>query len=823
MMNVEKRDGRLQAMDENKIIRRLQTLKQDVEAFYRLRKPGFTLEIDVGRLAKATMEQVYSGITTSEIDEQAAFIAASTTDHPDYALFGGQLLASNLEANNRATMGFANYAKKAYEFVNEKTGKNFPLITERLFKCAQKYGHIIDRSMHLNRNWLYDYFAMNTLIKGQYLLSAYKTVQIKGKKIRSMVPFETPQHSLMRVSLEIANFDLKEAFCQYEIQSQKYATFATPTLFSAGTVKPSMISCFLQYVEDSIAGIYSAIRDAALISKGSGGLGFSIHDVRGKDAYIAGTNGISNGILPMLRVFQDTALYVDQGGGKRKGSFACYLEPWHPDIIDFLNAKQPKSDTSKSLPDLFYALWIPDLFVERIRAEFAQDPLDPDYKPVLWSLIDPSVGRSLPDLVGTDFSSAYEKLEQEHRYTRQIPIRELVGILIESLFLSGGPYLLFKDHCNRKSNQQNLGTIRSSNLCSEIVEFSSKEETACCNLASIGLPSFFVSNPVPSFDFLKLYDVVRAITRALNRVIDANHYPIESARRSNMRHRPIGIGIQGLADLFALMRLPPDSEGARLLNLRIAETMYFAALEESHALAVSDGPYESIDENGGAPIRHGTFHWELCNRYDESGAKCVPDPELGWDWEALRKKVVRDGVRNSLLIAHMPTASTSCIMGFQESFEPFYSNVYVRKTKSGEFLQINPHMVRNLIEAGIWSPALLEKIKANGGSLQGLKDIPAELQALHQTTGDLSLKTLTLLARDRGYYVDQSMSLNVHFKDDDPNRTESFVKYLCGAHKLGLKTAAYYTRTITNTRHLQEMQCPMRKPGDTASCAACEG
>lgn len=972
IMWVEKRNGERQPMDVSKIQLRLQKLKTDVDLYMKElddTHPG--LQVDVDRIATQTMKELYSGITTYEIDEHAAEVASNITDHPDYALFAGQILTSNIEANNRDTMSFAAYTRKANDFVDETTGTQSSLIHADIFTLAQKVGHIIDRKIDLRRNWLYDFFAMKTLIKGQYLLTVFKTIQDAGKKTRVRVPLETPQHMHMRVCLCLTNCNLKAAFELYDVVSTKHATFATPTLFHAGTPKASMISCFLLTVPDSIDGIFDSIKEAALISKGAGGVGVAIQDVRGTGAYIRGTNGTSNGIMPMLKVFNDTARYVDQGGGKRNGSFAIYAEPWHPDIEDFLKAKLPKADESRLIQDLFYALWLPDLFVKRVRAEYAADPSSPTYQPVMWSCIDPTIGRDLPDLIGDAFEARYTQLEAEGKYTRQIPIRDIIKWIYDSLNTTGGPYILNKDHCNRKSNQKNLGTIRQSNLCvagetwiltreygqvpiksvvdqelhvwngvewsptkplmtspkerlyqvvfqdgrsltctayhgfftgdkgevvkakdlqpgtiltswvlpdgftdgavvesieltdreepvycfseklresgvfneilthncSEIIEFSSKDETACCNLASIGLPSM-VNRQTQTFDFQKLYSVVRIMTRYLNNVIDINHYPSPKAERSNMRHRPIGIGIQGLADTFALMGLPFDSEGAILLNKQISETMYFAALEESHALALQHGPYTSIDENGGAPIRHGQFHWDLCNMFDKAGVK--PDPTLNWDWETLRRKVMQDGIRNSLLIALMPTASTSAIMGFQECFEPFMANAYMRKTKSGEFLQLNPYMVRNLIKAGCWSSAILKKILQNDGRLGGIDEIPLVLQALHKTTFEISLKTLTIMARDRGYFVDQSMSLNVYYRATDD--TTTFVKYLCMSHAMGLKTSSYYTRRDRNNSTLRALRgtakseteiatatapaaaCPRRRPGDDApSCVACEG
>ncbi len=835
--HVEKRSGEIQPMDLNKVTIRLQRVKNDAEAFYRELNPSFTaFSVDVQRIVDQMARRVYDGITTSEIDEQCAIISSHVVDHPDYFLFGGIILASNLESNNRDVLSFSSYAKKAYKFVDESTGVKAPLISEELYKFALQYGHIIDRHIDLRRNWLFDYASMSTLVKGQYLLSTYKQIQEKednqshGVKRRAMVAFETPQHMFMRCVLHICKYNWEEALQTYQMVSLKQASLPTPTLFHAGTPKPSLISCFLLHVPDSVEGIFEKLKESALISKGAGGVGLHFHSVRGKGAYIAGTNGKSNGIMPAMKVYESVALYIDQGGGKRKGSFAVYLELWHPDIEDFLRMKRPDTPASDRLPDLFNAIWVNDLFMERVKEQ-----LRIGGNSVMWSLFDPSQHKELPELYGEDFTRKYLQLEQDKTYVRQIPIIHIMQWIAEACLETGTPYLLSKDNINRKSNQKNLGTIRSSNLCAEIVQFSNFNETACCNLGSIVLSSFVCEG---TYDFQKLYHVVRRMIRVLNNVIDINHYPSEPARRSNLRHRPIGLGIAGLADTFALMRYPAESDSARRLNLQIAETMNFAALEESHTLAVQFGPYESLYENGGAPISKGLFQWDLANQFDQSGEKCVPDATLAWNWDGLREKVVRDGVRNSLLIALMPTASTSIIAGVNDSFEMFHSNQSVRKTKSGEFIQINRYMVKHLQELGLWSIDMLEKIKANGGKVTGIKDIPEDVQAIYKTVSEIPLKTLTLLARDRGYYVCQSQSLNVTVDGTDPSSIPiKLWKYWTYAHKLGMKTLSYYVRVVRDSKYLKKIgstmtnaeeqkepiACPRRAPGDTSEqCLACQ-
>lgn len=1238
---VIKRDGRKEVIDYNKISRRLEKLKKDVEQLI-----GRTLRVSIFRITQSTIRQIYDGITTSELDEEAAEVAAEITDDPDYGDFAGAILMSNLEANNRDTMGFSAYGQKAYFFVEEKTGEQCPLISKQVFDISQKYGHLIDRQMVMHRNLSYGYFACKTLMKGGYLLGEHRTVQKNRMKLHMLVPFETPQHALMRVSLGIHGPDLNKAFELYDYLSRKTGTMATPTLFFAGTPRPQLSSCFLLAMKsDSLPGIYDTLKDCAMISKDAGGIGLHIHNIRSTGSYIKGTNGTSNGLVPMLRVFNNTAKYVDQcfhpdtlvytktgykhmcdivyndqvltsdgtfrdvlkilhhdydgpvceivtshsisavtvtpehpvfaiqgvstepdpnkilaalehgtlipeyveveklrvgdmigvpiptyvkdvphlslddcrmlglllrreqnesrfcvdasdpddmdfirtylksrlisfqqrderiwwkhvvghapfpitramltsdfflhlptdkieaillgygpfhwyqdrhcfllsylylrlgktfdeeksksfvhqnilysriqsteyvyeyhgtmidfeidgnhnyttelglshnGGGKRAGSFAMYLEPWHADILEFLDLKKPNGAEDQRARDLFYALWVPDLFFKRIK-----EGLDT----AVWSLMDPRQSPGLSDVWGEEFEALYTRYESEGKFVKQIPVRQLVEAILTSQIETGTPYILAKDACNRKSNQKNLGTIKSSNLCvtrdteiltleygtvpivhmvnktvsvwngtewsmvevlqtsdsseimrvvfdmgngeerhidctlyhkffiegvsslleayqltvgmrvspyalpdgtccpsvrvknvihyehrfeptycfneplrhagifngvlagncTEIVEYSSPTETAVCTLASLSLPAFVT--PDKTFDYVALSNATRVFVRALNRVIDINHYPLESARLSNMRHRPMGLGVQGLADVFCRMNLRFGSAEAKVVNRRIAETMYFAAMTESHLLAIEEGPYPSIDENGGAPIRHGIFQFDM---WKDELKDFKPDATLGYDWEELRSKVVKDGVRNSLLIAPMPTASTSIILGNIESFEPYYSMMFVRSTKSGEFFQMCRPLVEELIRRGLWEVTMdpktkksiipiKEKIMASNGSIQDIAEIPQDMKDVFVCITDIKLKDLTEMARDRGLFTCQSQSLNVHFRNKENMKTD-LLRYMLFAWELGLKTISYYTRTIQSLAALNFTGNTMKKmEKDCVLCTA---
>lgn len=802
---VVKRNGERQNVDLNKITHRLLVLKKDVEKILRKVRPGFTyLNVNVTTIAKKTIGQMYNGITTSEMDIFAADISAYITDHPDYAVFAGSIIASNLEANNKDYLGFAAYAKYAYNYFDIETEKVCPLISEELYDISQKYGHIIDKKMDLSRNNMYDYFAIQTLIKGKYLLGSYRTVQINRVETQTLVPFETPQHMWMRVALGINGNNFEEAFELYDAMSLHKATHATPTIFNAGTNRPQMSSCFLlDMKDDSIEGIYDTLKNCALISKSAGGIGLSSNKIRSSGSYIASTHGTSNGIVPMLKVFNSTARYCDQGGGKRKGSFAIYLSPYHADLLEWLELKKNTGAEESRSRDLFYALWISDLFMKRVKEEFDRDP--DITEPVLWSFFDPNIAKGFDEIWGEEFERAYLDLEQKGKFVKQMPVRDVWYKIMESQIEAGTPYILFKDHCNRKTNQKNLGTIKSSNLCAEIIEYTSKDEIAVCNLASISLPAFVknVDSKQDKFeyDYKGLYETCRLMVRNLDRVIDRNSYPVKEAETSNMNHRPVGMGVQGLARVFCHMRVPFDSDEAMLINKKIFETIYFAAVTESHSLAVEKGAYPSIDRGVGAPIKRGVFQQDLWVEHNT-----VHDTDLAWDWEGLREKVRKDGVRNSLLVALMPTASTSQILGNTESFEPYYSNMFARKTKVGEFFMVNPYLVTDLEQLGLWKThidpvtkqeynPIKDKIINNQGSVQGIEEIPKNIQNIYRTLMDIPLRKLTLMARDRAVYVDQSMSLNVYHRNGD-NMMVKMTQYLVYAWKLGLKTGSYYTRTI---------------------------
>ncbi len=808
---VIKRNGDIETVDVEKITRRLTLLKKDVESFL-----GRTLHVSIFRIARNCILKIYDGITTSELDEVAASECAFNTDHPDYADFGGHILMSNLEANNRQHLSFAAVCERAYNYVELKTGLVNHLISDELYAIAGKYGHLIDRRMDLKRNYRFDYFAFQTLAKGDYLRCHHRTVQRNRVKLVEKIPFETPQHMYMRVALGIYGDDLASAFELYDQMSLHYGTMATPTLFNSGTPHPQMSSCFLlQNKEDSIEGIYDTIKECAVISKHAGGIGVNIHDVRASQSYIRGSNGTSNGIVPMLKVFNCTAKYVDQGGGKRKGSFAIYLEPWHADIRDFLEMKLPNGSEEARARDLFYALWVPDLFWRRLKLAYEMDVEVEAKSPVLWSLMCPHVCPGLSDVWGTKFEALYEKYEQEEKFVRQIPIKKLFLAITTAQIETGTPYILNKDHCNRKSNQQNIGTIKSSNLCSEVIQVSTPDQTAVCNLASLSLTAF-VNRTTGEFDHVACANSTRIFTKALNRVIDRNYYPVETARRSNMRHRPVGLGVSGLANAFVLMRIKFGGPESKRVNRQIAETMYFAAMTESQRLTEELDPetrkpvgaYPSMFDNGGAPIAHGKFQfdlWEDDFRHTADPDGWKPDARLGYDWETLREKC-KAGVRNSLLIARMPTASTSQIIGNVEMFEPYYGMIFSRMTKAGEFPQMCRYLVDDLIALGLWKTEvhpekghsyipMKNKILAGNGSIQKIDEIPQEIKDIYVTAFDIKLNDLMEMSRDRMVFTCQSESFNVNTKNSD-NMKKKMLQYYLRAWELGLKTSSYYFRTL---------------------------
>lgn len=743
MMRVLKRDGRKEAVKFDKITARIEKLCY-----------GLSEYVDPVAVAKRVVDGVYDGVTTSELDNLAAETAASMTiKHPDYANLAARIAVSNLHKSTKKS--FSETVTDLYEYINPETGKKAPLIADDVYEIIQANAEYLDSQLIYDRDFSYDYFGFKTLERS-YLL------RMHGKIV------ERPQQMLMRVSIGIHKDDLEGALETYELMSKKYMTHATPTLFNAGTPKPQMSSCFLLTMkDDSIDGIYDTLKQTAKISQSAGGIGLSIHNIRATGSYIGGTNGTSNGIVPMLRVYNDTARYVDQGGGKRKGSFAIYVEPWHADIYEFLDLKKNHGKEEMRARDLFYAMWIPDLFMERVE------------KNEEWTLMCPNECPGLFDCHGQEFVDLYTKYESEGKGRRTVKAREVWAKIMESQIETGTPYMLYKDAANLKSNQQNLGTIRSSNLCTEILEYTSPDEVAVCNLASIALPMFVEDG---KFDHQKLYDVTYKVTYNLNQVIDRNYYPVVEARNSNMRHRPVGLGVQGLADTFIKLRMPFDSEEAKALNKEIFETMYFAAVSSSKDQAVKDGAYETYE---GSPISKGQFQHNLWG---------VKDEELSgrWDWKELREEVEKHGVRNSLLMAPMPTASTSQILGNNECFEPYTSNVYTRRVLSGEFIVVNKHLLNDLIELGLWNDDMKNALMATNGSVQNIEGVPDNLKAIYKTVWEISMRDILDMAADRGMFIDQSQSLNLFMESPNMGKLTSMHFY---AWKKGLKTGMYYLRS----------------------------
>ncbi|MGV8994922.1 MAG: ribonucleoside-diphosphate reductase subunit alpha [Flavobacterium sp.] len=710
--------------------------------------------VDPVKVAMRVIEGLYDGVATSELDNLAAETAAAMTiSHPDYAQLAARIAISNLHSNTKKS--FSETMTDMYNYVNPRTNQESPLLSDEVYEVIQKNSVFLDSHVLYNRDFNYDYFGFKTLERS-YLL------KLNGKIV------ERPQHMLMRVSVGIHLDDLDSVLETYDLMSKKFFTHATPTLFNAGTPKPQMSSCFLLAMQDdSIDGIYDTLKQTAKISQSAGGVGLSIHNVRATGSYIRGTNGTSNGIVPMLRVFNDTARYVDQGGGKRKGSFAIYIETWHADIFDFLDLKKNHGKEEMRARDLFFAMWTSDLFMKRVEED------------TTWTLMCPSECPGLYDVHGDEFEALYISYETAGKGRKTIRARELWEKILESQIETGTPYMLYKDAVNRKSNQKNLGTIRSSNLCTEIMEYTSADEVAVCNLASISLP-MFVENG--AFNHQLLYDVTKRVTRNLNKVIDRNYYPVPEAENSNMRHRPVGLGVQGLADAFIMLRLPFTSDKAKKLNQEIFETLYFAAVTASMELAKEEGPYSTYE---GSPISQGEFQYNLWGLKDE---------ELSgrWDWASLRQDVLANGVRNSLLVAPMPTASTSQILGNNEAFEPYTSNIYTRRTLSGEFIIVNKHLLEDLVERGLWNETLKQEIMRHNGSVQNIAEIPEDLKELYKTVWELSMKDIIDMSRHRGYFIDQSQSLNLFMQDANFAKLTSMHFY---AWKSGLKTGMYYLRT----------------------------
>jgi len=748
-MQVIKRNGKRESVKFDKITARIEKLCYGLDR-------RFVNSIDV---AKKVIEGLFDGVSTTELDNLAAETAASlTVKHPDFAQLASRIAVSNLHKNT--IKSFSKTMHLLYECVDKKAGKKAPLLSDDVWQIIEEHAELLDSTIIYDRDYGFDYFGFKTLEKS-YLL------KVDGKVV------ERPQHMYMRVAIGIHKTDIESVISTYHMMSERWFTHATPTLFNAGTPKPQMSSCFLLTMkEDSIDGIYDTLKQTAKISQSAGGIGLAIHGIRATGSYIGGTNGTSNGIIPMLRVYNDTARYVDQGGGKRKGAFAVYLEPWHADVFAFLDLRKNHGKEEMRARDLFYALWICDLFMKRVEADGQ------------WSLFCPHEAPGLQDCWGEEFEALYERYEKEGRARKTIKAQDLWFAILDAQIETGTPYMLYKDAANRKSNQQNLGTIKSSNLCTEIMEYTSPDEVAVCNLASLALPRFVIDG---KFDHDKLYEVTYQVTKNLNKIIDNNFYPVEEARNSNVRHRPIGVGVQGLADVFILLRLPFESDEAKSLNKEIFETIYFAAMTASKDLAKLEGYYESFP---GSPVSKGIFQFDMWN----------VEPTLRWDWYTLKAEVIKHGVRNSLLIAPMPTASTSQILGNNECFEPYTSNIYVRRVLSGEFVVVNKHLLKDLVELNMWNDDMKNRILTNNGSVQGIDGIPQSIKEIYKTVWEIKQRNIIDMAADRGAYICQSQSLNLFVDSPTSSKLTSMHFY---AWKSGLKTGMYYLRSKAASQAVQ--------------------
>jgi len=750
-MYVQKRNGLQEFVMFDKITSRISKLCY-----------GLNMEfVDPAAITLKVINGLYPGVTTVELDNLAAETAATmTTKHPDYAILAARIAISNLHKETKKI--FSEVMEDLHTWVNPRNNKLCPMVSKKTLDIVRKNAERLNSAVIYDRDFSYNYFGFKTLERS-YLL------KIGGKVA------ERPQHMLMRVAVGIHGEDIEAVIETYNLMSEKWFTHASPTLFNAGTCRPQLSSCFLLTMDsDSIEGIYDCLKKCALISKMAGGIGINVHNIRATGSYIAGTNGTSNGLLPMLRVYNNTARYVDQGGNKRPGSFAIYLEPWHADVFAFLDCRKNTGKEENRARDLFYALWIPDLFMKRVEANGD------------WTLMCPNECPGLHEVWGEEFEKMYTKYEQDGRGRKTIKAQQLWYAIIEAQTETGNPYMLYKDACNRKSNQQNLGTIKCSNLCTEIVEFSSKDEVAVCNLASIALNRYV--KPDATYDFDQLKAVTKVIVRNLNKIIDINYYPIPEAELSNKRHRPIGIGVQGLADAFILMRFPFDSPEAQELNKQIFECIYYAALESSCEMAEECGTYETYE---GSPVSKGILQHDMWDVKPTSGL-C--------DWDILRKKIAKHGVRNSLLLAPMPTASTAQILGNNEAIEPYTSNIYIRRVLSGEFQMVNQHLLKDLTDRRLWDDDMKNRIIAAGGSVQNIDEIPDELKALYKTVWEISQKTIIKMAADRGAYIDQSQSLNLHVAEPNYGKLTSMHFY---SWKMGLKTGMYYLRTKAAAQAIQ--------------------
>jgi ribonucleoside-diphosphate reductase alpha subunit len=744
-MYVVKRDGRKEAVKFDKITARI------IKMCY-----GLDPLVSPEAVAIKVIEGIYDGVSTSDLDNLAAEVAAAKTiDHPDYALLASRIAVSNLHKETKKT--FSDVMYDMYHYVDPKTKERAALLADDVYEIIQQNKETFDSSIIYDRDFRYDYFGFKTLTRS-YLM------KLNGKIA------ERPQQMLMRVAIGIHKNDIPAAIKTYNFMSEGWFTHATPTLFNSGTPKPQMSSCFLLTTKsDSISGIYDTLKSCAKISQSAGGIGLSIHDIRATGSYIKGTNGTSNGIVPMLRVFNDTARYVDQGGGKRKGSFAIYIEPWHADVFDFLDLKKNHGKEEQRARDLFFALWIPDLFMKRVKENGN------------WTLMCPHECPGLSDSHSAAFDALYTKYEEEGKGRKTIKAQDLWFKILESQIETGTPYMLYKDAANAKSNQQNLGTIKSSNLCTEIIEYTAPDEIAVCNLASIALPKYITEAGV--FDHDKLFEVTYQATINLNKIIDENYYPVEEAKNSNLRHRPIGLGVQGLADAFIMLGYPFESQEARALNREVFETIYYASMTASKDLAKEKGPYDSFD---GSPVSKGIFQFDMWG----------VTPTSRWEWDVLKEEVKTHGVRNSLLLAPMPTASTAQILGNNECFEPYTSNIYTRRVLSGEFIIVNKHLLKDLVKEGLWNKDTRQKIMTANGSIQNIEKIPARLKELYKTAWEISQKAIIEMAADRGAYICQSQSLNIFMENANFGKLTSMHFY--GWEK-GLKTGMYYLRTKAAT------------------------
>lgn len=744
-MYVVKRDGRTEAVKFDKITARIMKMCYGLDPL-----------VSPESVAMKVIEGLFDGVTTTQLDNLAAEVAAGKTmDHPDYALLASRIAVSNLHKETKKT--FSEVIEDLYRYLDPKTGQMASLIADDVYEAIMNNKETLDSSIIYDRDFRYDYFGFKTLSRS-YLL------KLNGEIV------ERPQQMLMRVAMGIHKNDIDGAIKTYNLMSEGWFTHATPTLFNAGTPKPQMSSCFLLTMkDDSIEGIYDTLKSCAQISQSAGGIGLAIHNIRATGSYIKGTNGTSNGIVPMLRVYNDTARYVDQGGGKRKGSFAMYIEPWHADVMDFLDLKKNHGKEEQRARDLFYALWIPDLFMKRVKENGD------------WTLMCPHECPGLSDTHSAEFEALYTKYETEGKGRKTIKAQDLWFKILESQIETGTPYMLYKDAANSKSNQQNLGTIKSSNLCTEIIEYTAPDEIAVCNLASLALPKYVTEEG--TFDHDKLFEVTYQATLNLNKIIDENFYPVEEARNSNMRHRPIGLGVQGLADAFILLGYPFESEEARNLNRDIFETIYYASMTASKDLAKIHGPYETY---AGSPASKGVFQFDMWG----------VTPSNRWEWDVLKGEVMEHGIRNSLLLAPMPTASTAQILGNNECFEPYTSNIYTRRVLSGEFIIVNKHLLKDLVKEGMWNKDMRQKIMASNGSIQNIQEIPQHLKDLYKTAWEISQKAIIDQAADRGAFICQSQSLNIFMENANFGKLTSMHFY--GWEK-GLKTGMYYLRTKAAT------------------------